>query len=145
MEKEFDGVFDAAGRERLRLKRMMLGMSLYRLASQLGVHWTTLWKWEQGMIAEVQPRHRRIVAQFLYGDGVPAARQDHGALDRLATDSPSLRNCLRNFCATCRILSDAPHLQAKLVGQALETVNRRLAQLLATALPTEVVESAIKP
>ena len=142
MEKEFEGVFGAAERERLRMRRMMLGMSLYGLASQLGVHWTTLWKWEQGMISQVQPRHRRIVAQFLNGDGLPqersaARRLDHS--DSPATDSPQLRNCLRNFCATCRILADAPHLQAQLVEQALETVNRLLARLLTAELPTEVI------
>ena len=148
MEKEFEGVFGVAERERLRMRRMMLGMSLYGLASQLGVHWTTLWKWEQGMISQVQPRHRRIVAQFLNGDGLPQEWPAVRRLDNpdvLATPSPQLRNCLRSFCATCRILADAPHLQAQLVEQTLETVNRLLARLLSAELPAEVINPALHP
>ena len=145
MEKEFKGVFGAAERERLRMKRMMLGMSLYGLASQLGVHWTTLWKWEQGMISQVQPRHRRIVEQFLNGDGLPQERSAApwaDGSDSQAMSSPQLRNCLRGFCATCRILSDAPRLQAQLVEQALEKVDQLLARLLTAELSSEVVASS---
>lgn len=147
MEKEFDGVFGDKERKRLRLRRLMLGLSLYGLASQLGVHWSTLWKWEQGMIAQVQPRHRRVVAQFLNGDSLPQTRPGapQEQPDSLTMAAPQLRNCLRQFSATCRVLSDAPRLQAQLVEQTLALVDRILAQLLAAELPKNMLTPVHHP
>ena len=64
----FKGFFDESTRHAMRRHRMALGLSYSALGRFLGVHWSTIRKWEAGITGACHPRHIKRVTKFLQGD-----------------------------------------------------------------------------
>ena len=65
---EFDGKFTPEVRERLRAKRQELGVSYQALGDRLGVHASTLRKWELGKILDCHGQNLVRVRRYLRGE-----------------------------------------------------------------------------
>ena len=66
--KIFKGNFDLFICEQFREKRHSLGISLKQLGEFLKIHWTTVRKWEAGLITACHPCHISTIDSFLNGD-----------------------------------------------------------------------------
>ncbi|MBR0459979.1 MAG: helix-turn-helix transcriptional regulator [Victivallales bacterium] len=66
-EKSFDGKFTQSMRERLRKKRLSLGVRIPHVAQALGVAWQTYAKWEQGGFQVCHSRNILQVQRYLDG------------------------------------------------------------------------------
>ena len=64
----FQGQFDPQTCAEFRRKRLALGLSYCALGRFLGVHWSTIRKWENGLICQCSLHFRKRIAGFLRGD-----------------------------------------------------------------------------
>ena len=126
----FTGVFDEVSRVQLRRHRHELELSLQETAQVLGVHWTTLAKWESGEIQHCHPRHRRRVEEFLSGEfdnwlGCSEGIR-HSEEVKLSQLEPVLREELLHLGCVFQMLNDYPDLQNLLTGR----LNRIVEELI---------------
>ncbi len=67
-EKAFDGKFTREICEKLREKRLHLGVSTHHVAQALGIVWQTYAKWENGVLQTCHNRNIPRVQKYLDGE-----------------------------------------------------------------------------
>ena len=94
----FDGTITQEIRQRLRMTRRQLGVSLQQLGSFLQIHWSTIRKWESGKTTYCHARHVMRVGNFLnhkYDSRLLALSEPNRAYISLMQSLPEpLRECL---------------------------------------------------
>ena len=119
-------------RERLRAKRIDLGLTYVQLASFFDVHWTTVRKWEAGSIARCHPVHGDLLRRFLGGEcdhlfSLPEHLLTRQTLAHRQAEQQS-RGCIMKLSSCCRMLRNRPELVARLIDDVTTAVNRMLSR-----------------
>lgn len=134
MNTDFDGTFSSEQRALLRARRLSLHISMARLSSCLGIHWSTIGKWESGAIKGCHPRHRQRVAAFLAGeyDSWLKFSDDRAWRDgkQACPDSRQARKNIMNLSCAFHLLEAYPDLQNLLVCRLNSVMERIMLQRL---------------
>ncbi|MBO4620937.1 MAG: helix-turn-helix transcriptional regulator [Victivallales bacterium] len=121
--------FDDQTRMRLRRHRQSLGLSYSALGRFLGLHGSTLQKWENGAIRKCSLRHQKILTRFLHGDydaDIHAKLGDPRRGAYLCPISSSAIECVKRLANCYRLLESRPDLRSLLLNAAWRAANEAL-------------------
>ena len=127
---EFGGKFTPAVRERMRAKRLELGASLQALGEKLGVHASTLRKWEAGEIHDCHGQNQVRVRRFLRGEydaAVTAASAPDCTEKRQLP--PELRLLMARMQKLYGLCRHYPGMGERMVSAFAETYRRMVREL----------------
>ena len=65
---DFNGIFTEKLRKRFKRHRRALNVTILNLADYLGIHWSIIRKWEDGITAFCHPKFAERIKQFLSKD-----------------------------------------------------------------------------
>ena len=65
---DFNGIFTEKLRKRFKRHRRALHVTILNLADYLGIHWSIIRKWEDGITAFCHPKFAERIKQFLSKD-----------------------------------------------------------------------------
>ena len=121
----FTGKFTEEHRRLLRAKRLDLGLSLKQLEDLLGIHCSTIRKWEAGITSQCHPRHVRPVAKFFAG-GFDRALQTARHQVQAQTSLPDqIARCLERLGKAYQLLAiQSPQLAAELLEELQTTLRK---------------------
>lgn len=131
--ENFEEFFNPVLRQRLRRKRVELGLSYQRLSEYLGVHWSTIRKWEVGPTAFCHVQVARRLLRLLTG-GMDDEIQQHeshpvyGRAPRYLPDNARL--CLERVGSTYAVCNRRHDLQGELLQQLETLSNSALTELM---------------
>ena len=134
---EFDGKFTPEVRERLRAKRLELGVSFQQLGEKLGVHASTLRKWEKGEILDCRGQNLHRVRRYLRGE-YDAAVAASVAPDRTPQQRlpPEMRLLMSRIAELYGLCSHFPGLGERMMAAFTETYRRMVREVhQASSLP----------
>ena len=119
----FRGTFTNDFRLELQRRRKALGLSYCALSRFLGVHWSTIRKWEVGKIRHCSDHFRRRVAKFLRGEldsDIHACLGDPRIGTYIKPVSSQAMACVQRFANCCHLLEDRPDLRSALLDEAYQ-------------------------
>ena len=128
----FKGFFDESTRHAMRRHRMALGLSYSALGRFLGVHWSTIRKWENGLIRQCTLQLRTRVASFLRGDydfDIHANLGDPRLGAYLRSASSPATACVQRFASCYQLLGSRPDLRGLLVEEAFRATREALTRI----------------
>jgi len=128
----FKGFFDESTRHAMRRHRMALGLSYSALGRFLGVHWSTIRKWENGLIRQCTLQLRTRVASFLRGDydfDIHANLGDPRLGAYLRSASSPATACVQRFASCYQLLGSRPDLRSLLVEEAFRATREALTRI----------------
>jgi hypothetical protein len=130
--EQFNGNFTESLRLDFRRRRLGLKLSLAQLSQLLDVHWTTIGKWETGIIRRCHPAHRHKVAAFLSGRYDCSIRQRLTPFTNLpaASAAPELLEPLTSLGSVFQLLSTRADLQNLLTYRLNAIVENLMLQRL---------------
>ena len=119
----FHGQFNPQFCAEFRRKRLALGLSYCALGRFLGVHWSTIRKWENGLICQCSLHSRKRIAGFLRGDFDPRL----GAY--LRPVSAGAMACVRHLVSCYHLLESRPDLRSLLLDEAFQAAREALLKI----------------
>ncbi|MBQ4481057.1 MAG: helix-turn-helix domain-containing protein [Victivallales bacterium] len=125
-------VFDKQLRTELRRHRQSLGLSYSALGRFLGLHGSTIQKWENGIIRRCSLHHRENVTRFLRGEydaDIQAKLGDPRRGAYLCPISASAIECVKRLANCYHLLEPRPDLRSVLLEAALKAANEALQAL----------------
>jgi hypothetical protein len=128
----FQGQFDPQTCAELRRKRLALGLSYCALGRFLGVHWSTIRKWENGLICQCSLHFRKRIAGFLRGDydyDIQANLGDPRLGAYLRPVSAGAMACVRHFANCYHLLESRPDLRSLLLDEAFQAAREALLKI----------------
>ena len=128
---EFDGKFTPEVRARLRAKRLELGASFQALGEHLGVHASTLRKWEMGGILDCHGRNLTRLRRYLRGEYDAAAAKASPARSAMASRglAPELRLCISRMPELYGLCCRYPGLGERMVAAFSATYRQIVREL----------------
>ena len=131
----FDGHLTPEIRQRLRAKRYELGLPFQRVASFLGINWSTFRKWEQGPTESCELCFRPSLEAFLNGqydaDLRKLTRPKSAAQNTSDDMPPEVLQCLERISNAYRLCQTRPDLREKIVRQIDKATAVTMAGLIA--------------
>lgn len=130
----FQGRFDARICAEFRRKRMALGLSYCALGRFLGVHWSTIRKWENGRICHCSIHFQKRIAGFLRGDfdyDIQASLGDPRLGAYLRPVSLGAMACVQHFASCYHLLESRPDLRSLLLDEAFRAAREALLEIKA--------------
>ena len=128
----FNGFFSAQAREELRRKRLSLGLSYCALGRFLGVHWSTIRKWEYGIIQHCSLSLQNRIASFLRGEydfDIQANLGDPRLGAYLRPVTPPAIECVHRLASCYHLLESRPDLRSLLLDAAFQAAREALLQI----------------
>ena len=128
----FRGTFTEATRLELHQRRQALGLSYCARSRFLGVHWSTIRKWEVGKIHHCSEHFRRRVAKFLRGEldaDIHAALGDPRIGTYIKPVSAQAMACVQRFANCYHLLDARPDLRSVLLDAAYQATSDALRAL----------------
>lgn len=128
----FHGQFDPQFCAEFRRKRLALGLSYCALGRFLGVHWSTIRKWENGLICQCSLHSRKRIAGFLRGDydgDIQANLGDPRLGAYLRPVSAGAMACVRHLVSCYHLLESRPDLRSLLLDEAFQAAREALLKI----------------
>lgn len=144
--ENFEEFFNPVLRQRLRRKRVELGLSYQRLSEYLGVHWSTIRKWEVGPTAFCHVQVSRRLLRLLSGDldDEILQQENHPVYGRARRYLPeNARLCLERVGSAYAVCHRRQDLQGVLLHQLETLSNSALTELLGP--PPALARAAASP
>ncbi len=133
-EYEFSGEFTEVWRRCLRGRRRSLNLTYLQLGTFIGVHWSTVRKWECGVTVSCHPRHWERVRNFLEGyyDGEIQTQflTPEEVVDNWSRLPACVRNCLERVVNTYGLCEPRPELRERFVNKIDQTTRQALANFV---------------
>lgn len=131
--ENFEEFFNPVLRQRLRRKRVEMGLSYQRLSEYLGVHWSTIRKWEVGPTAFCHGQAGRRLLRLLTGgmdDEIQLNESNpiYGNTPRYLPENARL--CLERMGNTYAVCKSRYDLQGVFLQQLGEVSNTALTKLV---------------
>ena len=145
----FGGELTAEICNRIRRKRLELGLTYSQLAEFFNVHWTTMRKWEGGRVTRCHPGHRLMMQRFISGEcdhlfSLPEHLQTRRTIAERQAEHQS-QSCIRRLASCCRMLRERPELITCLMDEISAAVNETLRQYAAGAVSPEPARQSGRP
>ena len=122
-------VFDKRLRTELRRHRQSLGLSYSALGRFLGLHGSTIQKWENGLIHQCSLHHRENVTRFLRGEfdaDIQAKLGDPRRGAYLCPISAPAIECVKRLANCYHLLEPRPDLRCVLLESAFQAADEAL-------------------
>ncbi|MFA6815733.1 MAG: helix-turn-helix domain-containing protein [Lentisphaeria bacterium] len=146
MLNNFSGTLTPQIRKKIKVKRMALGLTYYRLATFFGINWSTLRKWELGPTASCSLSKRLKVNNFLDGkydkeletfSTIPITNGYH------MIPNP-VQMCMERISSTYTICKNNDELKQRLIRNINQTSCSILKKLVTTSIAKTSLERNTK-
>ncbi len=129
----FDGQFTGFVRQKLREKRIDLGLPYQRIARFFGINWATFRKWELGPTEACELCFRPRLEAFLNGDydvflrSQAQIRKNHSCGNMIPGE---IRACLERISNAYRLCQERPDLRDELVQTIDQATTETMSNLI---------------